>query len=820
MHKAERLSPPSRRIPSTTQEWYALLNGPCATDSIQASRRTVTFRKSFYNDNGGKQDQSRTALSAASCPHSAPPAPLPPPTMSPEMPMLLAHEPIDLRLARRQQQSRHQPDALTTVIVPTAISATAATTATTRTTATRRHEQATERSALPLCQRTQPESPDVLLLERNRATELFRWVKRRAGKAEGIQRAAILMGPPGSGKTAAARVFLRAAGFQVVEFGPGSLSTECSLADQVRRVVQRKPLPGTRPPAVLIDDFDGLCAIDRDAESCARRDRATDGAGGTGRARLGNLVAVIAEAKASSPPIIVCSNDSGSAEVRLVREVCHETWFDAIPRARLTHLAKITAARQGYALGDVDAGRLADTASGDIRRLLNGLDLLLRVNRGRAGPATPVPVDMGSDTFMGNFGAVESLLSGRTSPGNRPIDCAAATDIYRSDPLLRRAMIHHNYMRTVADASGAMAADADVLDRISAIADNFAAADAMDYGIGVSGSAGGEPNGTTAAWRAGARAGSAVGWAHGANPATTILWAWTARTLAPRSDSTDKPDVAFCKPSSSDRAQYGEARDRIVCASAAMLPTASVAGAKEPLVLDFDLARAIFVGFATKTRADHAYESWSEGERKGVVDRMVWAGVTPEGLVRLLTWPCLRQQARQGSAMPPPAGASFAGRRTCQLLEDLKGRRQACALMGNARAVSMVMPSAAAMSETSAWPKAAPSRRDAPLASDAAPLPLDHDRGRKRKRPPGDQRADHTRPLALSSDTPAAPIPSFGRTGAAAIPRYRALSPSTLYRPPQPFSSGPSARRSAYPPRRGGGGAGRARRGGRGRGRP
>nr|UMO79691.1 Holliday junction DNA helicase ruvB N-terminus incomplete domain containing protein [Pandoravirus aubagnensis] len=810
MHKSDWSSPPSRRIPSNTQEWYALLHGPCASTAVQGPRRTVTFRKSFYNEEAEKEDA--VSLSAPSCRSLTPPAPLPSEkkkasTSSPLLKTSTDPDGLVVRLAERREQN-HRLDARVTPST--------ASTTTTTVSATRHRDRATERLALPLSQRTQPESPDVLLLERKRAMELFRWVKRRAGKVEGIERAAILMGPPGSGKTAAARVFLRAAGFQVVEFGPDSLSTESSLADQVRRVVQRKPLPGARPPAVLIDDFDGLCAIDRDAESAARHDCAAD-ATGTKRARLGNLVTVIAEAFASSPPIIVCSNDSGSAEVRLVREVCHETWFDAVPRTRLIYLAKTTAARQGCTLGDADAGRLADVASGDIRRLLNGLDLWLRVNGRRVGPAEPSPVDMGSDTFPGNFGAVEALLAGRTSPGNRPIDCATATSIYRSDPLLRRAMVHHNYVRAVTDASGSLS-DADALDRISAIADNFAAADAMDYGIGVSGSVGGDTDGT-APWRAGARAGGSVGWAHGANSATAVLWAWTTRTLVPRPEAMGKPEVAFCKPSSSDRAQYAEARDRIVCASAAMMPTMSIAGAREPLVLDFDLARAIFVEFATNARADHAYESWDEAQRKGVVDRMVWAGVTPDSLMRLLSWPCMRQRAQQGG-MPPPPMASVAGRRTCRLFDDLKGRRQACAVMGDARAASLVMPSGPATTAMPVWPKTATSRRETAPESDAGHLALDQGSSRKRKRSPGQHREHPTRPFSsfssLSLDSPAAPIPSFGRSRGAPIPRYQALSPSTLYRPPRVFSSTPSARRSAHAPR---GGARRATHGGRGRGR-
>nr|UDO47595.1 replication factor C large subunit [Pandoravirus massiliensis] len=819
MYAGEWSSPPSRRMPSTTQDWYAL-HGPCPSAAPQEPRRTVAFRKSFYDDKDGvtptvtfrrlhpasttAQTMSALATNGATSRESC----------QAVVATTVGHEHEGHQQQQQQQQPSDKPD------VPT-----------TTTTSRRHRDRAAERSALPLSQRTQPESPDALLLERNRAMELFRWVKRRAGKVEGIERAAILMGPPGSGKTAAARVFLRAAGFQVVEFGPGSLSAECSLADQVRRVVQRKPLPGVRPPAVLIDDFDGLCAIDRDAESTLRRSHTGDGV--TKRARVGNLVGVIAEAKASSPPIIVCSNDSGSAEVRLVREVCHETWFDAVPRARLTYLAKTTAARQNCALSDADAGRLADAACGDIRRLLNGLDLWLRVNPTPAGRAVSTPVDMTSDTFLSNFTAVEALIAGKMPSGNRKIECTAATGIYRADPLLRRAMVHHNYVRAVAEATNHAGGggDLEALDRISSIADNFAAADAMDYGTGVSGTGGGEQGQADGAgsWRAGARSGGAVGWAHGANPATALLWAWSTRTLAPRPDSMGPPEVSFCKPSSTDRAQYGDAHARLVHASAVMLPTTSLAGPRESLVLGFDLARSVFVDFATNAHADHAYANRSKAERKAIVDKMVWVGVTPESLARLLAWPCMRQRAQQGG-MPPPAMSDVAGRRPCRLLEDLRGRRQALAVMGDARTASLVMPSdPAAMAPLATRPKPASSAsRMAPADSDAAysssflsSPSLDREPSRKRKHPSGNYQAGN---LPSSSSRP-----SGGRGKGARIPCYHAStssplpSPSSLYRPPDgsfpparsSHASTLSSSRTAYRSQ----GARRAGRGRRGRGR-
>ncbi|QBZ81015.1 Holliday junction DNA helicase ruvB N-terminus incomplete domain containing protein [Pandoravirus celtis] len=219
-------------------------------------------------------------------------------------------------------QQPHCPDSQPHGTAATTMHETPTTETATKTTTTYR-AAGTERVNLPLAQRYQPTKAESLLWEPARLKTLSRWIKRRATGYEGAERAAILMGPPGSGKTSAARVLLRAAGFQVVEFGPGSLTTEASLAKQVRRVVKRRPLPGTRPAAALIDDFDGLCALERDAEprrrgggnhstnAIAGDDDDGDTNGGK-RARVGNLVGLIAEAKATWGPIIVCSNDSGS----------------------------------------------------------------------------------------------------------------------------------------------------------------------------------------------------------------------------------------------------------------------------------------------------------------------------------------------------------------------------------------------------------------------------------------------------------------------------------------------------------------------------
>ncbi|AJF97991.1 replication factor C large subunit [Pandoravirus inopinatum] len=130
--------------------------------------------------------------------------------------------------------------------------------------------------------------------------------------------------------------------------------------------------------------------------------------------------------------------------------------------------------------------------------------------------------------FFNNFDAAEALLAG--SVHGKAVDCVEASAIYRTDPLLRRAMVHHNYMHVVIENT-LPDRDADAVDRLAAIADNFSAADGMDFGSGATGSAGlGDRHSDGAAsWRAGS--GSGGGWTYGANPATAVLWACSTRAL-------------------------------------------------------------------------------------------------------------------------------------------------------------------------------------------------------------------------------------------------------------------------------------------------
>jgi hypothetical protein len=550
----------------------------------------------------------------------------------------------------------------------------------------------TDPLTLPLAQRYQPNQIENILLDRQRLTLLNKWINKRAagGAAE---RAAILMGPPGSGKTSAARVLLRAAGFQVVEFGAGSLSTDRSLAQQVQQVIKHKPLPGVKPTAALIDDFDGLCAIDRDAESSPKQRGssrggavgasagADDGRGRNnidsnddnddnqnGRARLGNLVGLIAEAKASWGPIVICCNDSGSAEVRVLRQVCLQVWTNAVTHGRLIHVAQSVARAQGHTLDDNEARTMADAACGDVRRLLNMLDMRLRIGSLLETHTTQMPPN-GSDIFLGNFDAIEVLLTGRKSNG-RGVTCDEATALYSADPLLRRAMVHHNYLRAAAAGCPAGVTPGQVgstggthgcgqgtsdIDCLAAIAENFSIADSVDFGSGATGSVGLDSDGhnnNDGASGSTRRSGSQkrTGWAYGANPATSILWANSARALLPR-PRTGAPRIEFCNPSSSDQFVYSDARAKRRQAMAVALPTMAVAGPREPLFIEFDHVRAAFVGVAGS-----AYANMDPSRQRAVMDRMLWAGVTSDALAALFDWQRLRydQQDQIGRMRPPP----------------------------------------------------------------------------------------------------------------------------------------------------------------------
>jgi len=330
----------------------------------------------------------------------------------------------------------------------------------------------------------------------------------RTGRA----RAAMLLGPHGCGKTTLARVLLRNEGYNVVEFGPDTQwclkeqehvsarfdaspwhsSSPTVLAHEVARVARRTPLPGFKRAAILIDDFEGICAL--------------GGGGGGGASHSGwadtndhvsQLIAALVDLPEKAAPVIICASDSGARAVRLLRDICLVVWINAPNAPTLASLASDVARKEARPLDQAKAMQMALAAQGDMRRMLNDLDIHLR------GPVMSGRQEGGADRVVYTFDAASVLVLERPS-----LDQALA--VYQGDPCLMQAMIHHNYPRvaspgsigaaarfdnqcsaaTRADAATQPASEAarniKQLERIQSLAqaaDMLSLADAIDYGF-------------------------------------------------------------------------------------------------------------------------------------------------------------------------------------------------------------------------------------------------------------------------------------------------------------------------------------------------
>ena len=358
-----------------------------------------------------------------------------------------------------------------------------------------------------LALRYQPTDPSALVGNHDQQCMLASWVRERAHNRPNAMPAAIIMGPTGSGKSTAARVMLASGGFGIMELGPGSLTPSMTLTDHIERIVSTRAVLDRTRTAVIVDDFDGICAMEQSAAESAERDsqkaqsdydpfaddddygrgrghvrgsRGGRSASGTDslcadlvelgrerrhrsvrRGRLGDLAALLSRALPHWAPIIICSNDAGLRDVLLVRDLCLQVWFHGVQARDLMHVALRVALREGRTLTEPDALQLASNAAGDVRALLNALEMHLRVAaHASTTPATSergqtavspaggpnLIVTASNNPFLSNFAAAEALLAGHAPNDPAPLGAPDAHNIFLIDQPLMRAMVYHNYI--------------------------------------------------------------------------------------------------------------------------------------------------------------------------------------------------------------------------------------------------------------------------------------------------------------------------------------------------------------------------------------
>ena len=175
---------------------------------------------------------------------------------------------------------------------------------------------------------------------------LLAWLRRwKRG-----EKAALLVGPPGTGKTTTVHLLAEKLGLQLVELNASDTRTKDRLSRRMGELVGSANLFGSGS-LIFLDEVDGLA----------------------GRADYGAIDYIRDAVRKSTNPVVMAANDPDSDEVKKLATVTRRIEFvRPAPEDVERHLSKI-ARKEGAAVGPAALSSIVDAANGDIRAAVNFL---------------------------------------------------------------------------------------------------------------------------------------------------------------------------------------------------------------------------------------------------------------------------------------------------------------------------------------------------------------------------------------------------------------------------------------------------------------
>ncbi|CAJ1383483.1 unnamed protein product [Effrenium voratum] len=270
------------------------------------------------------------------------------------------------------------------------------------------------------------------------------------GAPENINaRAALVSGPPGVGKTTAARLVAQLHGaYEVLEYNASDARSQKVIQDMADGIAQNSAIsfPGSgskRKAVIIMDEVDGIGAGDR-----------------------GGIAALIKMIKTTRNPIICICNDRQHQKVRNLASSCYDLKFSRPAKAAVAQRCADIARRQGLKVDLRSLEALAESCGCDMRVVLNQLQM----SGGSLGGKD-------QEVMLGPFEACRKLLNAseaaRTSFDERQ-------NLFFVDYSMVGLLIQENYLRSMERKR----ADLQVLNRCAYSADLMTVGDIFNQRIG------------------------------------------------------------------------------------------------------------------------------------------------------------------------------------------------------------------------------------------------------------------------------------------------------------------------------------------------
>jgi replication factor C large subunit len=181
-------------------------------------------------------------------------------------------------------------------------------------------------------------------------TWVISWSRRLPEK-----RAVLIIGPPGTGKTATVGALSNELDMELVEFNSSDKRNKDSIETLVWRAASQQTLDG-RFRIILLDEVDGL-------------------SGTSDRGGVGAIAKVIQE---SVHPIIMTANDPDSPKLKDLFKICKVFTFEKIARDNITKVLVHIAKQNHVKVPQEVIGQIAENSTGDLRAAISDLEAYVK----------------------------------------------------------------------------------------------------------------------------------------------------------------------------------------------------------------------------------------------------------------------------------------------------------------------------------------------------------------------------------------------------------------------------------------------------------
>lgn len=243
---------------------------------------------------------------------------------------------------------------------------------------------------LPWSEKHRPKSLSELVGNPETIKALKAWIKSwMAGTPS--KRAALLIGPPGTGKTASVGAISNDLDMELVEFNSSDKRNKDSIETLVWRAASQMTLDG-RNRLILLDEVDGL----------------------SGTSDRGGISAILKVIRDAVHPIVMTANDSNNPRLKDLLKVCQVFSFRLIESDDMTTVLKHILSENQEDVSEDILEEIIENAEGDLRAAVSDLESQVRSGSTSQTIATSRDIRRGTEeTLQHLFATNDSKMARR-----------------------------------------------------------------------------------------------------------------------------------------------------------------------------------------------------------------------------------------------------------------------------------------------------------------------------------------------------------------------------------------------------------------------